>query len=148
MTHARSRDLLSDLLDGGLSPRDEARVQGHVEQCPRCERALEELRRSAALLLRLPKGLVPERWTPAAEARLRALAFPRREPRLAPEDALALRAVYATAAVVMAMLMVSLGPLRPERSDVRGHPGILAAAEREATLLAASFEPANRWAHN
>ena len=49
------RELLSALLDGALAPAERERLQAHLDQCPACREALDELRRTLDLI----KGLEP-----------------------------------------------------------------------------------------
>lgn len=49
------REQLSGLLDGALAPGELEPLQAHLEQCPECRRALDELRRTLDLI----KGLEP-----------------------------------------------------------------------------------------
>jgi hypothetical protein len=49
------RELLSGLLDGALAPAQLEPLQAHLDQCPECRQALDELRRTLALV----KGLEP-----------------------------------------------------------------------------------------
>lgn len=50
MRHERVTALLSDYLDGSLTPRDASRVEAHLLGCPRCHQALGELQRTIDLL--------------------------------------------------------------------------------------------------
>jgi len=45
--------LMSDYLDGRLSPRDTARLEGHLAACPHCTEYLEQLRVSVDVLGRV-----------------------------------------------------------------------------------------------
>jgi anti-sigma factor RsiW len=74
MIHLRARRLLSALPDGLLSPGLERRVRAHVSGCARGRAEVRALEASAALLRRLPHGLVPIRVDAEAEERLAALA--------------------------------------------------------------------------
>jgi len=69
MTHShrpgspRCRELfarLSEYLDGELDEAHCAEAEVHLEDCPPCRDFLESLRRTVALLGRLPAGPVPE----------------------------------------------------------------------------------------
>jgi hypothetical protein len=44
-TCAKIRELLSAYLDGRLSPKETARVAGHLETCPECAALLEKMRK-------------------------------------------------------------------------------------------------------
>ncbi|HEU4401639.1 MAG TPA: zf-HC2 domain-containing protein [Candidatus Polarisedimenticolia bacterium] len=59
----RCRDLfarLSDYLDGDLDSGVCAEIDGHLEDCPPCQAFLESLRRTVALLDRLPGERLPD----------------------------------------------------------------------------------------
>lgn len=74
MNHWQARGRVAALLDGTLPAATDQRVRTHVARCPRCRDVLRELEASEALLRRLPAALLPREPSPAAEARLAALA--------------------------------------------------------------------------
>lgn len=55
----RVRALLSDYLDGELSPAGTAGVRGHLRACPTCEREHEALRRTVQLIAAHGRQTVP-----------------------------------------------------------------------------------------
>ena len=77
-------EMISALFDGELAPEEWTAVKEHLEQCPRCQRLLEEIKSISTVLSEdppVPDGLaarVRERL-PAGTGRHRA-APPRREP--------------------------------------------------------------------
>jgi len=68
MNHTRVRDNLSPYLDGRLSPRQAARVEAHLRDCPECRFELESLRTTTALLRSLPNVPVPGNFALSASA--------------------------------------------------------------------------------
>jgi anti-sigma factor RsiW len=74
MIHLRARPLLPSLVEGDLPAGVGAGGGGHVQGCARCRRILAELRRSVALLRRLPASLLPLEASEEADTRLTALA--------------------------------------------------------------------------
>jgi anti-sigma factor RsiW len=53
--HRWTPNHLSDFVDGDLRPRGRSRLQGHVEKCPECYRALVTLQRMLDRLQHLPR---------------------------------------------------------------------------------------------
>lgn len=56
-------ELVTDYLDGALSPVDRARFEEHVMTCPPCHAHLDQMRRTIDVLGRLPE----ETLSPDAE---------------------------------------------------------------------------------
>lgn len=63
----RTRDMLSQYIDGRLDPEDTARVGGHLQSCEACRHELEALRAMLGLLHRVPV-VSPPRSFAVAEA--------------------------------------------------------------------------------
>ena len=59
-------ELVTDYLDGALSPRDRERFDGHIAGCDYCRDYLEQIR----VTIRLSGALRPEELAPEAEAAL------------------------------------------------------------------------------
>lgn len=150
MKHRRARRRLASLLEGGLAPAETVRIRAHAATCARCARVYRELRLCDALLRRLPPELTPEVWDLRAEARLRGAAQADRAVRGSAQDLLAARALGAVAAVVLVLFLTTLGPWAVSRREPRTgrQPVFLATAERQAMLVAASFERPSSWARN
>lgn len=54
-------ELVTDYLEGALSPQDRARFEAHLAQCPHCTRYLEQMRETIAALGRVePEALAPD----------------------------------------------------------------------------------------
>ncbi|MGH8974558.1 MAG: anti-sigma factor family protein [Acidimicrobiia bacterium] len=54
-------ELVTDYLEGALSPRDRARFEAHLAGCPHCTEYLEQIRATIAALGRIePEELAPE----------------------------------------------------------------------------------------
>ena len=145
MMHWQARSLLTSLLEGELTADETRHLRAHLDRCSRCRLALRQYQLGESLLQRMPRALVPERWTAAAGLRLRqAAGVPPREG-LSPEDGMAIRAAAAAAAMAVALLLLSVGPLAIERSGSRGWSGLLPSAARAATPTAFSYEPPGGW---
>ncbi len=57
----RAVELMSDYLDGGLSPRDRQRLDAHLAGCPHCTDYLAQMRTTIAAAGRVqPDDLPPE----------------------------------------------------------------------------------------
>lgn len=48
-------ELVTDYLEGRLSPRDRARFEAHIAECEYCEAYLEQMRQTIRVLGRLPE---------------------------------------------------------------------------------------------
>ena len=59
-------ELVTDYLDGALSPRDQERFDAHIADCDYCRDYLEQIR----VTIRLSGTLRPEELAPEAEAAL------------------------------------------------------------------------------
>ncbi len=54
-------ELVTDYLEGALSPRDRARFEAHLAGCPHCTEYLEQIRATVAALGRIePEALAPD----------------------------------------------------------------------------------------
>jgi anti-sigma factor RsiW len=54
-------ELVTDYLEGALSPRDRARFEAHLAGCPHCTEYLEQIRATIAALGRIePEALAPQ----------------------------------------------------------------------------------------
>ena len=54
-------ELVTDYLEGALSPRDRARFEAHLAGCPHCTEYLEQIRATIAALGRIePEDLDPQ----------------------------------------------------------------------------------------
>jgi anti-sigma factor RsiW len=54
-------ELVTDYLEGALSPRDRARFEAHLAGCPHCTEYLEQIRATIAALGRIePEELAPQ----------------------------------------------------------------------------------------
>ena len=62
-------ELVTDYLEGALSPRDHARFERHIDGCENCTTYLEQMRITIRVLGRLPRETMPE---PARDALLGA----------------------------------------------------------------------------
>ncbi len=67
----RIRDRFSELLDNLLDPREQARLQAHLERCERCAGEFELLRKSHAMVRSLEPIEVPSDFTDRVLARVR-----------------------------------------------------------------------------
>lgn len=72
MSCSEFEPLLSELVDGGLTAEDRARVQAHVEACPACRVALADIRAMRQTARSLPKAVPPEDLWNKVRARLDA----------------------------------------------------------------------------
>jgi anti-sigma factor RsiW len=118
--HGRARRLLAALPDETLPRRTEREVRAHALRCGACRRHLARLEASAELLRLLPRSLVPERPSPAAEARLAALARWSRPPEPSPwRGALGIPAFGALAAAATLAIVLSLGSWAPVADEPR-----------------------------
>jgi anti-sigma factor RsiW len=55
-------EVVSEYLDGGMSPQDRARFERHLRECPYCAIYVDQMRAAIAALGRLPEDpLSPER---------------------------------------------------------------------------------------
>jgi anti-sigma factor RsiW len=59
-------ELVTDYLDGALSPEDRERFDAHIAGCDHCRAYLQQIR----VTIRLSGTLVPEQLDPAAETAL------------------------------------------------------------------------------
>ena len=121
MIHLKARRRLVELVDDTLSPLEAAQVRGHVQGCARCRRLVRELETSAELLLRLPPSLLPREASPAAEARLAALARWAAEPEPVWRErfgASAIGAFAAAAGVALVLMSTTWTPLLAEDTNV------------------------------
>jgi anti-sigma factor RsiW len=59
-------ELVTDYLDGALSPRDRQRFDEHIAACDDCRAYLDQIR----VTIRMTGSLVPEQLDPAAETAL------------------------------------------------------------------------------
>jgi anti-sigma factor RsiW len=91
-------------VEGDLPPRDRARVERHLETCPRCRAFLRELEASQGALRSLAAEPLPEGALEAVRARVLAEAI-RTRPGAPPVPTWA----WASAAAVIAALAVALG---------------------------------------
>lgn len=115
MTCEKVRQLLSDYLDGELSPAVTEGVQSHLYRCSHCERELQALRRTVQLLAVYGRQRVPVDCRGPVLARLRAGEEARRVspwgwcrllPKLAPlPTAPGWARASAAAAVVLALVV-------------------------------------------
>ena len=69
---------ITDLLDGRLSPEEEAAVRAHLEECPGCAAAIDQFERTIEVLGHLSDRAVRELDPEVADALLEAF---RRRPR-------------------------------------------------------------------
>ena len=65
--------LLSEYVDNRLSARETISVERHLAECHACTRALNELRRTIALVAALPESKVSEDFMSGLQARLQGL---------------------------------------------------------------------------
>ncbi|HEY6115601.1 MAG TPA: zf-HC2 domain-containing protein [Candidatus Dormibacteraeota bacterium] len=54
-------ELMTDYLEGALSPEDHARFEEHIAGCDGCRAYLEQMRTAMRLAGRLPDEPIPER---------------------------------------------------------------------------------------
>jgi anti-sigma factor RsiW len=133
VNHWKARRLLASLLDGSLPARSERALRLHAAHCGRCRVALAELLEAEALLAELPVSLVPLDPSPAAEARLAALARWAAEPPRSPAARLA--PALGTLAAAAALAVMFSVPLSVPRVDTRTEPVTLAAVLPDARLF-------------
>ena len=55
LTCAELVDLVTDYLDGALSPADRARFDEHIMTCPPCQADIDQMRRTIDVLGRVPQ---------------------------------------------------------------------------------------------
>ena len=60
LDHATIRDLMSDYLDGSIHDADRARVDEHLQKCPRCRAYFATLRAATQAVRDLPHQKAPE----------------------------------------------------------------------------------------
>ncbi len=54
-------ELVTDYLEGTMPPRDRARFESHIADCPNCRRYLAQMRTTLAVLGRIePDAVAPE----------------------------------------------------------------------------------------
>ena len=54
-------ELVTDYLEGTMPPRDRARFEGHIADCPNCRRYLAQMRTTLAVLGRIEaEAVAPE----------------------------------------------------------------------------------------
>jgi hypothetical protein len=75
--HQRIREMLSAYLDGELTPRDKARVERHLQECPACAEDLRTLRWTVGLVREVPSVPVPLPFTVPAPIPQRRAERPR-----------------------------------------------------------------------
>jgi hypothetical protein len=100
--HQRLRENLSAYIDGELSPRETANVEGHLEGCGACRETLEALRLASTSLNALQAEEVPRsfRLTPDV------VAAPRPAPAQLPAVNTGFRIAAAGLAVALAAVMI------------------------------------------
>jgi predicted anti-sigma-YlaC factor YlaD len=115
--HLRFARQLPDLLDAdALDLHQAARLQAHVDHCPRCAGRLAQMARAEALLARLPRSLFPlaPAGAGAANGRLATLAqWSKQRPAHSPYGSLS-----AASALAMAALMIVLSVMAPDWGSV------------------------------
>lgn len=148
MMHWRAIRRLVALIDDALTTDEAQHVRAHVAGCARCRHRLREYEAAEVLLRRMPRSLVPEQWSFAVQLRLRAIAGVPSPTGSVAADRIAFRAAAATASMALTLLLLTIGPLSVQRPGPRGWTGILPSAEKQSTLLAASFEPPGEWGRN
>lgn len=152
MTHDRYREMLGDMIDGGLEEADRSRLMGHLSDCDGCRDELEAISTLRGEARALPRGIAPQRdlWAGIA-ARIGAeeqgapvidLATRRQSVRRwadrrrwAPLAAAAVLLVVASSGITMALMGGDAG--EPMLADVAATP----SQERPTTAFAA-FQPA------
>ena len=140
MMHWRASRLLRFLAEDELTTDEAAHVRAHVESCTHCGLRLREYEASETLLRRMPRSLVPQDWTLSAELSLRAVAGIPSALGISPADGMAFRAAAATTSMAITLLLVTVGPLAPNRPEPRGWSGLLPSAERVSAHLASRYE--------
>ncbi len=114
MDHGQAEDLLSEYLEGGLEAESNRLLEEHLEECDECRRELELLRRSVALVRRLPRIEPPPHFAQRLRRRaLRRGLLSRRHrgemPRwLIPFEASILLLLATVAAVVLVIMLADL----------------------------------------
>jgi anti-sigma factor RsiW len=54
-------ELVTDYLEGAMPPRERARFESHIADCPHCRRYLAQMRTTLAVLGRIePEAVAPE----------------------------------------------------------------------------------------
>jgi len=61
MNHNEIRHMLSEYIDGAVSPKDRTAIEEHLKTCERCSEALKELRQTVAVI-RTVEELDPPAW--------------------------------------------------------------------------------------
>ncbi len=54
-------ELVTEYLEGALSPEDRGRFEVHLATCPGCQTYLEQMRQTIELLGRITEEMIPER---------------------------------------------------------------------------------------
>jgi anti-sigma factor RsiW len=116
MTHRRASRLLSDLLDGSLTPPLRRSVARHAHACPSCRRRLREHQAVEALVRLLPYSIVPREPSRTAQRRLWALAAWFVDPVARARERLGLSAVGVGVFVLAAGLSVTVTGWEPAPS--------------------------------
>lgn len=105
MTCSWCEERFERFLDGQLSPRERARLLAHVDGCDACRGLLEELRVVDALLLAPRTVELPENFTCATMADVRAMPAPC--PLRTPLAASLIAYVVAAWSLVLAALLIA-----------------------------------------
>jgi anti-sigma factor RsiW len=71
MTCEELAEIVTDYLEGALSPADRVRFDGHIAACPLCRRYLDQMRRVVAALGALPPEPIPREVEAELLARFR-----------------------------------------------------------------------------
>lgn len=145
MMHWRVKRQLSAYLDDELTTDGANHVRIHLSHCVKCRHHFREIQAAESLLRRMPISLLPERWTPAAELRLRTAAGMPPVVRSDPANGMAFRAAAATLSMAVMLFMVTVGPLAVSSPQPRYPAGMLANAERESSVIASRYGSAKGW---
>lgn len=148
MMHWRVRRQLSAYLDDELTTDEANHIRIHLSHCVKCRHQFREIQAAESILRRMPASLIPERWTLAADLRLRTAAGLPRVVRSDPANGMAFRAAAATLSMAVMLFMVTVGPLAVSAPEPRYSVGILANAEREQSVLASRHGSARGWGRN
>lgn len=152
MTHDGYREMLGEMIDGGLEEADRSRLMGHLSECADCRDELEAISTLRGEARSLPRGIAPPRdlW-PSIAARIgereetpRVIDLSSRRPSLrgwadrtrwAPLAAAAVLLVVASSGLTVALM-------RGPSSAPPVAEGGAAPAQGRATTAFAAFQPA------
>src|SRR3990172_9261197 len=78
MKHDDIRHMLSEYIDGAVTPKEKALVEGHLKSCPECNSALFELKKTIEHIKKVEEVVSPAWMTQKIMAKVRAEAEEKR----------------------------------------------------------------------